>query len=347
MRKLISLAAIAYFAAALAGLPATGSIILPPPRFRILFEAGVQTLPQRGPDAGANEAAIVRMAKAVEQIGGLAGVNLVFLASKPDCVSSASCDADRLTRQRVQEIVAALRDRAGKAGFAIPARNINVRFKLECAQCVSIDAPPVPAGRDALTLFLDEVKVNPASDICQAKFLLRDPSLPPLLDAPSEVPTIPLAAGARVLAGPEARLALAAGRPQITQIVWEDGKGRFRKSPWPAELGFHPIPEGAARLYMLPAQSENAEASRFFASLGESFAFSPRPSFLPTVNVRAASEKGPDLAVLEATERATGDNVRPVSPGTVRPRDKPKDRSSIALGEAPASVCQYDFAAAR
>jgi hypothetical protein len=59
-----------------------------------------------------------------------------------------------------------------------------------------------------------------------------------MMDAPSEDAVIPLASGARLSAGPEVRLAFAAGAAYVQHVIWEDGaaleatrKSRRRQCP--------------------------------------------------------------------------------------------------------------------
>ncbi len=157
--------------------------------------------------------------------------------------------------------------------------------------------------------------------------------------------------GSASLGGLETQLAFATEPAKITHIVWEDSQGRFLKAAKSTDRQLQHIPAGAARLYLLAAQGENAELASFLAPLGGSFTSSPRPSFLPSPAPPAqrsvSGDKRDDVAALQPGERAIGDNVKPVTAGTVRPKDKPKEgRRSIVVNEAAVSVCQYEVAAA-
>lgn len=305
-------------------------------RFRVLFERGSSTLPKDGPVAAVNSAAMMRIAKVFERIGGLRGIQFVFVASRPPCEAAGICEPNRLTWERLHELALAAGAASKTAGSAMPYRNLEFTFADEPG--LNVTLPAVPANRDALTLFLERTPAAPPPATCQAQVLVRDPDLPPQIGSGESA--IPLADAEHAGVGPGSVLA-ALGPGQSVHAVWQDGSGRLRKEERPSG-GFHPLPPGAIRLYILAARSESPELTRFLAGLGDDFAFSPLPSFLPGTRERMQTEPDMETALLTPRDRAVGDDARAVKPGTVRPAP---DQHAGLNGETKIAVCEYGISA--
>ena len=143
MKAAGALATAATWAAiALFSCGASAETVVPAERFRILFEAEAQSLPQSGPDAAANDAAITRIA---------------YIDVKPACASANSCEAAALILPRMQAVWAAVHARTRKAGDAATGFVIatsNVRF---------LRGEPPPYAQRAL------FRIRPDSTCCSTK----------------------------------------------------------------------------------------------------------------------------------------------------------------------------------
>jgi hypothetical protein len=300
-------------------------------RFRVLFERGNSTMPAGGPEALANAAAVKRITRVLERIGGLTGVQFKFVASRPACVDPEYCDANRLTFARLSELTQAITDAAKQAGLPSPRRSLAFIFADEPG--VNVTLPAAPMGRDELALFLERSPAASAGT-CQTQVLFRDPNLPPIIGPAGIEPGIPLADAEHASLSPGSELAVAKAGQNV-HAVWQDAAGRFRKE---ARLSsaFSPLPPEATRLYVMAAQGENPELTQFISGLDDVFSPRPLPPFLVRAHHQAIARSGPDVQ-----ERGVGDLIISVKPGTVSPA--PKGSDTAFNGQATIAVCEYGF----
>jgi hypothetical protein len=112
---------------------------------------------------------------------------------------------------------------------------------------------------------------------------------------------------------------------------------RFRKDGIAPDGSLLSIPEGAVRLYLLTPQGQNAGLTSFLAALGESFALSPRPSFLPgpvSAMLSAAGTPQKTRRSCRAARELSATMSTPVPWGTIQPLEK----QSGQAGDARASL---------
>jgi hypothetical protein len=296
-------------------------------RFQVVFQRGASALPGEGPQAAANAAAIGRIANTFGRVGSLKSIRFTFVAARPVCDGAGSCDANRLAWSRVQALTLAIDTLLQKPpATSLYRRPAGLVFPDE------LDAPvnlaETPPGWEGLTLFLDRGETVPPG-ACHAKVLLRDPDLPARIGG--EGPVIGLAGGEHAEAGPDARLAVVPEQGQTVHAVWSDENGGFRKGD-PADGAFHPLPRGAAKLYLLSVQDlsvqgEDAELHQFLSGLSDVFTAGPAPSFLSA-----------DTAFLEPDDKGFGPKPFRAPPRQGRP-------SRTRRGAAP-TVCEYLVSAA-
>jgi len=319
------------------GLPlaqASAEIQTGAPNFQIVFERNAKDLPREGREAQSNDEALNHIAKVLGRIKAWKDARIVFVGAKPACASDASCDGERLTWLRAQTILATALKHIRREDRAEARFPISVAF----AEDVGRTVPSTSGNFESLTPYLQH-KAPADAPACGAEVRLRDASLPPLLGSEAMGDSFALHNGERVPASEDTQLSFAAAASSKPHIVWEDAQGRFRKGEWPEDGAFRSVPHAAARLYIIAAPAGNDDVSRFVSSLGNDFASLTRPSFLPP------AKQGGQHAALIPNVKGFDDDIRPIRPGTIRPR--PRDAVAVEANNAgvrSVSVCNFEFA---
>lgn len=288
--------------------------------YSVVFEHGNAKMAASGADVATNAAATTRIATVIRRLSGLKGLRFVFVGKRPTCTTGELCDSARLGWDRVQHVTRAIADQLSE-GEAMPYRNIGFAFADELPEPVSL--PAAATDREALTLFINADEHSSSGD-CKARVILNDPDLPSMLHGRKLV----IESGEQVRVSARAVLSIEPPLGAPSELIWSDGQGRFMKWPVEGTLMSRSIPNEGGTLFLLPKESASPELASFVASLDETYTFQQVPSFL-------VGEIG------EYSERSIGDNVKPVPPGTVRPKRKTKGASIQEVS------CKYTFSALR